>query len=370
MQVSESNEWSGGAAQLLALSQGLSQRGWRVLIACRPGSGLERRAGELGFRTFAVGLKEDYDIFSAWTLARFIKSERVDVVHAHHNRSHAVCLLSSALLRLMGERPVLIVSRRVSFPPGQNPFSRWKYQSRLIDQIVAVAEAVKGILVDSGVDPSRVSVIRSGVDSARFRPREPDAGIKKAFGLRDGMAVIGKIANASEWKGQEVLLRAAALLKTRGRQGRFIFAGRDTDGALMRQRVKELGLEDRVVLAGFRSDIPELLSTLTLSVNAAVKGEGLSGALRESLCQGIPVIASDVAGNRELLGPGSADFLFPPGDAAALAARLEWALDHQEQVRAWAQRWRRERLSEFDSQTAITRTEALYRRMMVPGPTA
>ena len=279
--VSESNEWTGGTAQLLALAEGLRARGWELVIGCRPGSGLSQHAAQRGLETFTVALKEDYDLVSAYRLARFIRGRGIDVVHAHHNRSHAVCLLAKVLLSLGGFTPVLVVSRRVSFPPGKNPFSRWKYRSAHIDRIVAVADAVKDILVAAGVPAERVSVIRSGTDAARFSPRRGDAALKRALGLPLDKPIVGKIANASPWKGQAALLEAAALLSKRGSPAHFVLAGRDTQANWVREKVAALGLKDRITLLGFRTDVPEILSCLDVSVNAAVQGEGLSGALRE-----------------------------------------------------------------------------------------
>lgn len=363
LQVSEAREWSGGTAQLLALSQGLAAKGWRAVIACRPGSGLERHARERGLETFPVALAEDYDLLSAWRLARFARREGVAVLHAHHNRSHAVCLLAKLLLRLSGPAPALVISRRVSFRPGRNPFSRWKYRSGLIDRIVAVAEAVKDVLVDFGVPPEKVCVIRSGVDESLFAPKPADPALRAKLGLPEGVPVVGKIANASPWKGQTVLLEAAALLARKGRPAHFLFAGRDTDGDWLRGEVARLGLGERTTLLGFRTDVPDLLSCLDVSVNAAVRGEGLSGALRESLAMGVPVVASDVAGNRELLGEeGGA--LFPPGDAAALAERVEWVVDHPGEARAAAARWREERLRDFSLDNTVAETDSLYRELL------
>ena len=364
LQVSEADGWSGGTAQLLALSEGLGRKGWQVVIACRPKSGLESHARERGLPTFPVALREDYDIFSAWKLARFIRQEGIALVHTHHNRSHCVCLLAKLILSWGGPAPVLVVSRRVSFAPGKNPFSRWKYSSRLIDRIVAVAGAVKEILVRSGVPAGLVSVIHSGVDTGRFRPKPADQAFKKSLGLPEGKALIGKIANASPWKGQNVLLEAAALLIKKGQGIHLLFAGRDTDGPWLKGEVERLGLQGSVTLLGFRSDVPEILSCLDVSVNAAVQGEGLSGALRESLAMGVPVAASDMAGNRELLGPEGGKFLFQPGDATALAQLLEEILDHPAEAKTAVEARRRKILEDFSLESTVAKTDALYRELL------
>jgi glycosyltransferase involved in cell wall biosynthesis len=365
LHVSESDEWSGGAAQLLALAEGLRAKGWDVRVGCRRGSGLDEHARERSFPTTYAAMKEDYDLLSAWTLADYFSREGVDVVHAHHNRSHAVCLLAKSLLRMrFKDAPVLVVSRRVSFAPGKNPFSMWKYRSGFIDRIVAVAEAVKEVLVASGVPAARVSVIHSGVDTGRFLPKAPTPEFRAALGAPAGVPIVGKIANASPWKGQKIFLEAAAKTLATGRKAHFLLAGRDTDAEWVRAEVATLKLEGKVSLLGFRTDVPDILSCLSVSVNAAVKGEGLSGALRESLTMGVPVVASDMAGNRELIATGAGGYLYKPGDAAALAERLCWVLDHGEEARASARKWRETVLPEFSTARMIEKTDALYRELL------
>lgn len=364
LHVSESNEWSGGAAQLLALAEGLRDRGWDSRIGCRPGSGLFKHASQRQLVTFTVGLREDYDLPSAWKLARYVEEQGIDVVHAHHNRSHAVCLLANIILGLRGRRRVLVVSRRVSFPPGKSPFSRWKYRSGAIDRIVAVADAIKDVLIKAGVPAERVEVIHSGVDVSRYGRRQAKPELRRELGLPEGVPVIGKIANASPWKGQNVLLEAAAKLLKSGRKLHFLLAGRDTQGEWVKGEVARLGIEKNVTLAGFRTDVPDLLPLLTVSVNSAVQGEGLSGALRESLTAGVPVVAADHAGNRELLKEGQGGWLFPPGDSGALAERIAWVLDHPQQAEAAVSAWQKDALREFSLERTIEKTAALYERLL------
>jgi glycosyltransferase involved in cell wall biosynthesis len=94
------------------------------------------------------------------------------------------------------------------------------------------------------------------------------------------------------------------------------------DGADATARVKTLGIQDHVTLAGFRTDMPEVLSLLSASVVSSLAGEGFSGVLRESMCMGVPVVATAVGGNAELVKDGQTGFLVPPGNAEALAEAL------------------------------------------------
>lgn len=363
LHVSEATGWTGGLARMLELCQALSRRGWRVIVACRPGSLLEAEARGRGLRAVTLPLAQDYDLLSARTLQRLIVDEEVDLVHAHHPKAHAICLVAKALLCTFdpdGRRPALVVSRRVSYKVGGNPFSRWKYRSSLIDTHLAVAGAVKDILVGAGVEADRVAVVPSGLDPAAFEPRVPSAEFRQSLGLRPGAPAVGKIANASVAKGVAVFLDAARKLSQARPDVRFLLAGRDTDSAWVREAVEERGLSDKTSLLGFRRDAADVLSCLDVSVNAAIEGEALSGAMRESLALGVPVAASDIAGNRELVRHGETGLLFPKGDAEALASAVLRLLADRPKALAMAGAGRALVLSEFTTERGVEKTVRAY----------
>jgi glycosyltransferase involved in cell wall biosynthesis len=361
LHVTESEQWSGGSAQILRLIEGLKDHGWESAIACRPGGEFAKQAAARGFRLIPLALRQDYDALSAWTLSGILKEEGFSVMHAHHSRAHGVCLMAKAFMCLRGAKaPAFAISRRVSFAVGKNPFSAWKYRSGLIDRYVAVAEAVKVVLVKSGVPPERVTVIHSGADLEKFAPKAENPAVRKSLGIPASAPLIGKIANAAPWKGQTIFLEAAKRVLEKKPDVRFVLVGRGTQDDWVKAQVARLGLDGSVTLAGFREDVPDVLACLSVSVNAAIGGEGLSGALRESLCMGVPVVASDFAGNRELLGEEGKRFLVTAGDSAAMAERLLWALDHQDEARKYARGQRARLENEFSSAQNVRRTAALY----------
>lgn len=355
---SESQGWSGGAKQLLRLAQGLGPLGWDVTLAC-PGDGeTYKRAGEQGLATIDLHPREDYDVVTAVRLSRLIETRGIDLLHAHHPRAHAVGLVAAYLCR----RPVaFVVTRRVSFAPKRNPFSLFKYRSRRIDGFIAVAESIRQGLINSGVEAERVATIPSAVDLEMFQPRERDERLAAALGLARGVPVVGKIANYGSWKGQDVALAAAAQLKREGRKIVFLFAGRDTDGPAIKRKAQELGLRDgELRLLGFRDDVPALLSLLDVSVNAAIEGEGLSGALRESLAMGVPVAASDAGGNRELVSDGVTGRIFPAGDAPALARAVAGLLDDREAALRMVEEGRRRVSERYGAERLASATARFY----------
>ncbi|MBI5202160.1 MAG: glycosyltransferase family 4 protein [Elusimicrobia bacterium] len=356
--LSESQGWSGGAKQLLRLAQGLGPLGWQVTIAC-PGDGETfKRAQALGLDVLDLHPREDYDVVSAVRLSRLMEKRGVDLLHAHHPRAHAVGLVASYLCR---RSVAFVVTRRVSFKPARNPFSMFKYRSRRIDGYVAVAESIRQGLIGSGVDADRVTTIPSAVDLDTFQPRERDERLAAALGVPKGIALVGKIANYGSWKGQDVALAAAAQLKREGRKIVFLFAGRDTDGPAIKAKAASLGLKDgEVKLLGFRDDVPALLSLLDVSLTAATEGEGLSGALRESLAMGVPVAASDAGGNRELVEDGVTGRIFPAGDAPAMARAIASMVDDRQGARRMAEEGRKRVIERYGAERLATSTAKFY----------
>jgi glycosyltransferase involved in cell wall biosynthesis len=360
--VSETQGWSGGAAQLLALAKGLQAIGWSVTIGSPENGEAAKRAVAAGIPHTPLHPRQDYDLVTARRLAKLVDRLGVDVLHAHHPRAHAVGLAS---LFLMRRKPVFVVSRRVSFAVKKNPFSRLKYRNPRIDAFISVADNVRRELVGGGVPPEKVRTIPSGVDTEVFSPREADSEIRNSLSVPEGAALIGKIANFSDWKGQKILLEAGAKLLEAGRDVVLLFAGRDTDGDEIKAAAKEAGFpEEKARFLGFRSDVDALLPCLDVSVNAAVRGEGISGALRESLSMEIPCAASDAGGNAELVVEGITGRLFKAGHAGDLARVLGEVLDDRETAKKQAKRGREVVVERFSVDCMVRSTDKFYRELL------
>lgn len=327
LHVTESHGWSGGAAQALYLAIELRAAGHENTIACPAAGDLGRKAVAAGFAQINYGPKRDLDFKAVSELARLLDSLRPDVLQAHHPKGHAMCLMAKGLAR---HKPLFVFTRRVSYPITKGFFAKLKYTHRYVDGVIAVTESVRAQLIAYGVKPEKVRTIYSGTDPVRFSPRPPDPGIIKELDL-PGLPVVMLVGNFSGHKGQHVLIEAAKTLRGRGLDFTLVFAGRGTDSQELRILCRAAGLpEDRCRFLGLRGDVERLLSVAAVSVNAAIKGEALSGSIRESLAMGVPAVASDISGNSEIVKDGVTGLLFTPGDPAALAARLETVLKDPE----------------------------------------
>ncbi len=360
LHVIEAPSWTGAMAQTLELVLGLSRRGHRVTLACTPGSILKERAERAGLDVVGVDLRSELNPIAIARLSLLGWRRHADVIHAHRAHAHSLGLLAAIITR----RP-FVVSRRVSFRPKDNLGSRLKYCSRAVTKIVAVSRAVKDVLVDYGVESERIAVVYSGSDPSRYRSDLDGSAVREELGIPRDVPLVGKIANFYHgWKGHDTFLAAARAVAAEMPDARFVLVGHKTDTEKMRAMVEDAGLTDRVSLAGYRTDVPFVIAALDVSVNSPRSGEGLSGAVRESLACGCPVVATDVGGNRELVRNGETGLLVPPEDPGALArAILDLLRDRllAERLAGAGARFVRENLT---PQRMIDETERLYRDIL------
>ncbi|HRY28794.1 MAG TPA: glycosyltransferase family 4 protein [Elusimicrobiota bacterium] len=361
LHVTESRSWSGGTVQLWHLCQALARHGHAAALFCPPESELLRHAAGSDVAVTVCPMRQDYDVFAARALAEAIRRFRPDIVHAHHPRAHALALLAGFFVDI----PRLVVSRRVSFRLKKwNFFSQWKYRTSRIRLFVAVSDDIRRVLVAGGVPEERVEVIQSGVDVARFSPRPPDEKLRTELAFPRGTPIVGNLTHFSWWKGQTFFLEAARLVLSSGVPAHFLLVGKDTDGPAARAKVTELGIEKNVTLAGFRTDMPEVLSLLGVSVVSSLAGEGFSGVLRESMSMGIPVVATDVGGNKELVLNEKTGLLVPPGDARSLADAVRRLLTDKTLADSCARAGQESVRSRFSIGKTLERTEKLYERLL------
>jgi glycosyltransferase involved in cell wall biosynthesis len=202
----------------------------------------------------------------------------------------------------------------------------------------------------------RCSVILNG---ARLAPPEADeerAKTRAALGIRPDQALIGCVGRLSQAKGQDVLLKALALMP--GPDATLLLVGRGEEAGRLKALAAALGLTDRVLLAGHRRDVPWLLAALDVYVQPS-RFEGMPNALLEAMAAGCPIVASAVDGIEELISDGLHGWLVPPEDPLALARAVQAALEHPGEAEKRADAARRRAADEFSVETMVNRWEEL-----------
>ena len=202
-----------------------------------------------------------------------------------------------------------------------------RFYRHFVHEQVAVSEALSEYLRNRvGVPPAHVHHIPNGVDTEQFRPRLPDDPLPSNYPFIPGNDwVIGTVGRQVDIKNPLLLVDAFISLVRTGKPGtarlRLAMVG---DGPLaepIRARLQEAGLLDRTWLPGVRGDVAHILRALDCFVLPSLS-EATSCTLQEAMATGLPIIATDVGGNAELLAGGTSGSLVPSGDRQALAVQI------------------------------------------------
>lgn len=346
--------WRGGEAQVLLLARGLAARGHDCIVAGQPEAPLLDRATGAGLRTLAVSMPSEWSPRAIFELSRWLKKEMTDVIHLH--TSHAATL--GGLAGRLAGTPVRVISRRVDFSLASNPLRKLKYEWG-IDRILAISEGVREVLVADGLNPDRISIVRSGIDPSGFDPEASGEDARRELGIPPDALVIGCVAHFAEHKGHRVLVDAAEMVIRQRPDVRFVLVG---DGELkdkVLDQIKNLSIGDNVALPGFRNDVPRLLSAFDV-VTLASHLEGLGTSLLDGMVMGRPIVATRVGGIPEIVEDGVTGRLVPAGNPRALADAFLELLENPEARRRMGAAGRTRVLNLFSAGAMVTATESIY----------
>lgn len=272
----------------------------------------------------------------AWSDARLVWSIRHSLVDPHHEKT------ATRLVIRWGAR----LSRRA-------------------DKIIYNAQAAARQHAQAGYASAEAVAIPNGVDTEKFRPRmEERLRRRKEFGLGDDDLLIGMIGRYHSIKGQDVFVRAAKIAAASDSHIRFVMVGRglDKDNAELIRLISASNVENRVVLLGERTDIPEILNILDMLVSASW-GEGFPNAVAEAMACGVPCVVTDVGASLELVGDTGK--IVPPGSdqnmAAAILALARQSRGYRRQLGIAA---RQRVISRYSRERSVSAYADLYRNLI------
>lgn len=231
-------------------------------------------------------------------------------------------ILFGRLLKREGIFRTLIENREdQGFNWGVHEYSWLRMTRGQPDRIICVSDAVKQVVMErERIGEDRIVVIRNGVDPF------PDAGketseTREELGLKGHHLVVGMVANFNRSvKGVSLFLDAVPQIVQAVPDARFLLLGRGKEENALRDKVRSMGIDPYVLFAGFRRDIHRYYDIMDVSALTSFS-EGLSITLLESMRCGIPVVATRVGGNPEVVVDGVTGYLVPSGDVSSFASR-------------------------------------------------
>ncbi|MEQ8820215.1 MAG: glycosyltransferase family 4 protein [Sumerlaeia bacterium] len=359
------HKWGGQPNRILTTALGLRARGHHVCVSGPKGAMLVERAGAQGLAAFDdLELHRGFRPASMWrdikALEAHFRAEKYDVIDTHGSQD--TWASAFALRRLAaGERPAFVRTRHNIFPVAKHPLNRWLY--RQIDHVVTISPQVIPLM--EGLLPAEAfTAIYSAPDPKRFDVGDCRAAVREELDVAADAEIVGVVARLAPEKGHRVLLDAAPAILEARPQVRFIFVGTGRSRPAIEEQAAALGIADRVILTGFREDVPRLLQAFDLFVLPPISGESLGTSILEAFLMERPVVATDVGGVRESVRDGETGRLVPAENPAALAEAILDQLSHPNRAKDWARAGKALVEAEFTPEMIGRKTEDVYRRVL------
>jgi glycosyltransferase involved in cell wall biosynthesis len=230
-------------------------------------------------------------------------------------------------------------------------------------KIIAISEAISAVLQAHDIDPSRIEVIRSAVDTEKFQVPQDCAAIRSEFDIPAEALLLGAAGQLIPRKGHRYLLQALAGLKPRYPTLRLALFGNGDLDKQLHEQAASLGLGDTVQFFGFRDDLDEYMGCFDIFVHPAL-AEGLGVITLKAAAAGVPVIGFDAGGLPEAIKDGETGILVPAEDAAALQKAIATLVDNAPLREQMGAAGRKRMQSEFSIDTMVSRHIALYESVL------
>ena len=316
---------------------------------------LVEKMKSLGIPVYQLPMKSPLDLGAAKKLARLCREEGYDVIHAQYPRENDIAILA----KNFGCRAKVVFTSHLIME--QPPL--WRILNRIFTPknhaVLTVCTYGRQVLERGGVAKDKIRIVFNGVDAASAPQK--DRTVLKEFGIRDDEKVITILTRFSEEKGVPFLLRAIAKLKEQTSVPfRLLLVGTGPDFDRDKELVPQLGIEDQVVLTGFRSDTARLLAASDIYLNSS-SSEAMSFAILEALGAGLPLVLTDVGGNPELVNTGAVSGLLAPyGDEEAYANAIRTLLENDDLRSRFSGAARAKAQKEFDLYHLLDKLFEIY----------
>lgn len=361
----------GAEGQIMEMCRALAGRFEFHVATARPGGELEKEIRGTGARLHSLWRRRGETrgsrfwravrlIDSAMRLRRLFDRVRPDLIHAFLFEMSVVAAIS----RWPRRSPPLIVSRRslvewIAREKLYLPLARWS--NRQAEVVLCNSEAVlRDAVQKEGLASARTMVVYNCVDTLRFRPGPADPELCRELGISPGVPVVTMVANLHRYKGHGDVLEAMAQLAKKGLDFVLLFVGRDGNASEdLRVQARQRNLSGRVIFAGLRSSVPEILRLTDVFVSASHE-EGFSNSILEAMASGKAIVATAVGGTPEQIDPERTGILVPPKSPQSLEEAIGRLLEDSDLRTRLGMAAREAALQRFSVPTLMAELERIY----------
>lgn len=342
----------GAETYVFTVIKELHQRGYEVFLASGGGQ-LADKLSDMGIPTFFLPIRLSRPL-SAWLLARIVKKHHIDLIHAN---SGAAGIVAAKVKRQLGI-PVVYTAHGIFGNPER------EYVIDELDTLICVSEYVKRDAIQRGFHESHLLVRYSGIDTDTFKPdsavREK---LRKQYGIDKDtlvLAVVSRIKNLQH-KGHQYLLDVLSQYASK-ESWKLVVIGKGHGLPVLKGQVRQLGLSEKVICLGHRTDVAYCLQMADVLVLPS-RFETFGLVLAEGMAMGKPAIAFDVGGTSEVIKDGETGFLVEKNNTQELYEKIKQLDEDRVLLSTFSTQgmhWVRER---FTTKKMVDELEVIYKKL-------
>jgi len=309
--------WRGGEQQIAYLIEEQQKAGFSNYLICRKNSEMERYAIHNKIEFWAIPIKNSIDPRAILKVQKIYRTLKPDLVHLHSSKAHTIGLMAD----LFAKKQKFILHRRVSFPIQQTAINKWKYNHPQILKIVCISQDVQKAVLKITRNDQKTCVIYSGINLKRFNEKSELNALKKEFNLPQHVKIVTGVGALSPEKDFTTFIKAAHECLRTYEQVHFFIIGNGNEKKELQQLIEQLGIEEKVTLAGFRKDIPSILLDSDIFMLCSTS-EGLGTSFIDAAAAKCALLGTATGGIPEIIQSGENGYLAKAGDYKDFTEKL------------------------------------------------
>lgn len=300
--------------------------------------------------------------------ARYLRDHRIDLVNLNNSvtRNHAWMLAAR-------QAGVPCITHEMGINPSYSLISR--VLGRRLERIIAVSHAVHEAMRQRGADLPNIQVIHNGIDVSRYHLKETPEQLRQKHNIPAGVPVIGVVGNIREWKGQETLVRATALLAKKYPEIRCLLVGDcgkadHAYGERLERIAKELDIERHIIRTGYQRNAIDYMNLMDVVTHTSIHAEPFGIVTLEAMSLSKPLVSTTIGGPAEVVVNGESGLLVDVGKPPELAAAVDRFLSDPEYARRIGAAGYERMARHFSMKQCVEKTMAVYAEVLRLPPQA
>ncbi|NOS86785.1 MAG: glycosyltransferase family 4 protein [Ignavibacteria bacterium] len=358
--------YGGGEFFVYQLAKILTQKDHKVWVSCRKDNIIYDRCLNDGIGVFPLDYPEHSGKSDLWKnsriLGRFVKENKIDIVHSNTNYDRTAGAFAA---KFAGVRHVSNVH---SFHSISHNLTHWYRNKFLIHHFMVDGVCTKDLLIkEDKIDPAKITLLHLGLDPEQNK-KDPETRkqIRNEFNIKDDEILVGNAARMVPFKGQEYLIRAYPEVMKAFPKSKLMVVGDGELSGMLHKLADELGISERTIFPGFRSDIKSMYSAFDIYAHTSVEGGGetFPYAMLHALAQELPMVITRVGDMPAMVEEGVNGFVLEDKDVKGISDKIMLLCGNEKLRKEMGKKSYELMLKKFTVDIMTANIEKVYRKVL------